>query len=87
MTILRVVAGRVVTDEHLATIAHILMTDWKIPVVRFEIFYKQKLILVRAFDKPGGTEYFVKPKKDPFPALAKFLELDYTIRFRTRDDC
>jgi hypothetical protein len=86
MSILSIVAGRVVTNEHLATIAHILTTDWKIPVVKFEIFYQKKLILVRAFDKHGGTEYFVKPKKDPFPAMAKFLELDYTIRFMTKDD-
>jgi len=75
-----------VTDHHLTFIGHFLLTDFKIPCVKLEVFNADKLILVRAYAESGGVEYFIKPKKDPFKDLAMFLELDYTIRFRSRDD-
>jgi hypothetical protein len=74
------------TNHHLSFIAHTLMTDLKLPVVRFEIFYDRKEILVGVRAVEGGPEYFIRPKKDPFPDLIRFLELDYTIRFRTKND-
>lgn len=90
MSILKLVEAKIkpsdVTDHHLAFIGHFLLTDYKIPCVKLEVFYADKLILVRAYAESGGIEYFIRPKKDPFKDLAAFLELDYTIRFRSRDD-
>lgn len=91
MSISKVIENRIktqggLTNHHLSFIAHTLMEDFKLPVVWFEVFYGRKEIVVGVRAIEGGPEYFIKPKKDPFPALVKFLEIDYTIRFRTKDD-